>query len=126
MKGQRLSPRHKARFTRWPTRPSAAPYLSCIDHVAAGAWLTCVPRRDHDVGLSDMRPSLVLISAGMAFASSAVGQTPTVYCARYRGTDASRKLAACFAALPATGGVADATGIIGVQSLSFDPFQGVS
>jgi parallel beta-helix repeat protein len=73
-----------------------------------------------------MKRSLVLIAAGMAFASSAVAQTPTVHCARYPGTDAARKLAACFAALPATGGVADATGIIGVQTLSFDPFRGVS
>jgi parallel beta-helix repeat protein len=73
-----------------------------------------------------MKTCIVLIAAGMAFASSAIAHTATVYCARYPGTDASRKLAACFAALPATGGVADATGITGVQTLSFDPFQGVS
>lgn len=73
-----------------------------------------------------MKTSIVLISASIAFASSAAARTPTVYCARYSGTDASRKLAACFAALPATGGVADATGIIGAQTLSYDPFQGVS
>jgi len=73
-----------------------------------------------------MKTSTVLISASIAFASSAVAQTATAYCAQYPGTDASRKLAACFAALPATGGVADATGITGMQTLSFDPFQGVS
>jgi parallel beta-helix repeat protein len=73
-----------------------------------------------------MKTSIALISASIAFVSSALAQTPTVYCARYPGTDASRKLAACFAALPATGGVADATGIVGAQTLSFDPFQGVS
>lgn len=48
------------------------------------------------------------------------------YCNAYAGATADVKLAACFAALPTSGGVADANGIQGAQTLAADPFNGVT
>jgi hypothetical protein len=47
-------------------------------------------------------------------------------CDQYPGSTAGAKIAACFAALPTTGGVADACGIQGAQVIASDPFNGVT
>jgi hypothetical protein len=51
------------------------------------------------------------------------------HASRQRGTtpnDMSGKIAACVAALPATGGTVDARGLVGAQTISTDPFAGSS
>jgi hypothetical protein len=50
----------------------------------------------------------------------------TRLCSDFKGADAGEKIAACVAALPATGGTADARGIEGDQTISVDPFAGVT
>lgn len=48
-------------------------------------------------------------------------------CSRHAGATASVKIAACIAALPSTGGIADANGIQGAsQTWTTDPFSGVT
>lgn len=43
-------------------------------------------------------------------------------CDQFPGADASRKIAACIASLPAAGGTADARGFQGAQNISVDLF----
>src|SRR6185369_834529 len=50
----------------------------------------------------------------------------TALCSRYVGANAGAKIAACIAALPSTGGVADATGIQGTQTIAQNVFSGVT
>jgi len=49
-----------------------------------------------------------------------------VKCDSLQGADAGAKLAACFAALPASGGTADARGLTGEQRITNDVFAGVT
>lgn len=47
-------------------------------------------------------------------------------CSRFTGATAGEKIAACIADLPGTGGIADATGIEGAQTITSSPFTGVT
>lgn len=47
-------------------------------------------------------------------------------CDQYPGSTAGAKIAACIAALPTTGGIADATGIQGAQTITSNFFNGVT
>lgn len=49
-----------------------------------------------------------------------------LYCNEYAGADAGAKIAACFADLPASGGLADASGFQGAQAINQDVFSGVT
>jgi parallel beta-helix repeat protein len=52
------------------------------------------------------------------------GINNTQYCNQFPGADASVQIQNCIAALPATGGIADARGFQGAQNISVDIFAG--
>src|SRR5262249_22323490 len=66
--------------------------------------------------------SMVLIAAGKAAEAQDVDVRS---CDRFAGNTAGAKISACIADLPASGGIADATGLHGGQRITADPFAGV-
>src|SRR5664280_2981439 len=65
-------------------------------------------------------------------AVSIFGITSSIACSdglntsAFSGSDFGEQLANCLAALPVVGGVCDATGVTGTQSITTDPFIGVT
>ena len=68
--------------------------------------------------------TVLLILSGLSPTQKA--ENGIVRCDSFQGADAGAKLAACFAALPASGGTADARGLTGEQSIPNDVFAGVT
>jgi hypothetical protein len=76
-----------------------------------------------------IRVTTLLISISLITATTTLDARVTDgvrLCADFTGVDAGAKLAACIADLPAVGGIADARGLDGFQTISTDPFSGVS
>ncbi len=72
---------------------------------------------------------LLWILSGICLGQDATAQNAPsgiVKCDSFQGADAGAKLAACFAALPASGGTADARELRGEQSITNDVFAGVT
>lgn len=64
-------------------------------------------------------PILSSLSAGQVVGTNSSNQLASVpirYCDQFAGADAGAKITACIADLPATGGTADASGIVGSKS----------
>ena len=64
--------------------------------------------------------------AATAISQLAVAPSTTRFCEQFPAATVEAKIAACVADLPTSGGVADATGLTGTQSISTDPFVGVT
>lgn len=67
--------------------------------------------------LSANKSVTVTVAAYETVPTGATG-TPVLNCSVFPGADAGAKITACIAALPATGGVADARGLAGSQTIS--------
>jgi len=68
--------------------------------------------------------TVLMTLSGLSLAQNAA--SGIVKCDSFQGADAGVKLAACFAALPASDGTADARGLTGEQSITSDVFAGVT
>lgn len=73
-------------------------------------------------GNYDVRLSGGGLAAAFTIGNVRLGET-TVSCANFPGSTAGAKIAACITALPSAGGIADARGITGAQTISQNMFS---